>query len=178
MAAQQDQKMFGDDINSTPLTSLQPVMTSKADAGNVPLEPPVYNPTVPAEEKRFADTRRTVRFADTRRTEQQQQRQRYYPQQQQRQRYYPQQQQYVQQPQQQQPQQQPPPQKKKLLELLGAYGQHMVVFALVFVVVWYYSKFAATSYLGNGTGYVSLMGGLLLASASSGVYGVSKHLLG
>ena len=156
MAAQQDQKMFGDDINSTPLTSLQPVMTSKADAGNVPLEPPVYNPNVPpAEEKR-------VRFADDvqQQPRHQQPRQRYYPQH------------YTQ----QQPQQQPP-KKKKLLELFGLYGQHMVVFALVFAVLWYYSTFAATSYFGNGTGYVSLVGGLLLASASSGVYGVSKHLL-
>jgi hypothetical protein len=171
MAAQQDQKMFGDDINSTPLTSLQPVMTSKADAGNVPLEPPVYNPNVPpAEEKRFAeDARRTVRFAEHTDTRQQRHHQ---P----RQRYYPQQQQYIQQ-QPQQPQQPPPQKKKKLLELLGTYGQHMVVFALVFAVVWYYSTFAATSYFGNGTGYVSLMGGLFLASASSGVYGVSKHLL-
>jgi len=176
MAAQQDQKMFGDDINSTPLTSLQPVMTSKADAGNVPLEPPVYNPNVPpAEEKRFADdARRTVRFAEHTRQQRQQRQQRQH---QPRQRYYPQQQQplYIQQPPEQPPQQ--PQKKKKLLELLGTYGQHMVVFALVFAVMWYYSTFAATSYFGNGTGYVSLMGGLFLASASSGVYGVSKHLL-
>lgn len=155
--------MFGDDINSTPLVSLQqlPAMTSKADTGNVPLEPPVYNPNVPVGKEK-----KRVRFAD-------EQRQRRQPQQ--RQRYYPSQQQqplYIQQPEQ-------PQEKKKgrIVELLGVYGQHVVVFALVFAVIWYYSKFAATSYFGNGTGYVSLMGTLFLASLASGVYGVSKQVL-
>lgn len=164
--AQQEQKLFGDDINSTSLASLQqlPAMTSKADGGNVPLEPPVYNPSVPVEEKR-------VRFEETQQHHPQPQRQHHRP------RYQQQQQQQYYQPPPPPPPLVEPPKKRKIVELLGTYGQHMIVFALVFAILWYYSTFASTSYFGNGTGYVSVIGGLLLASISSGIFGISKHLL-
>jgi hypothetical protein len=175
MAQQQDtQKLFGDDINSTALTNLQqlPVMTSKADTGNVPLELPVYNPNMPIEEKR-------VRFSNPpeqkpkphRRRLPQPRRPQSQPQ------FLPPQPQFLP----PQPQFLPPqPQKteSRILNFLGSYRQHLVVFVMVFAVLWYYSTLAATSYFGNGTGYVSLMGGIFLASASSTIYGVTQHVFG
>lgn len=76
----------------------------------------------------------------------------------------------------------PPPvapveKKKKIFELLGAYSQHITVFALILAVLWYYAKFTTFPYFGNGAGYVSAFGSVALAIGASGVFGVVKHVV-
>lgn len=163
MAQQQETSMFGDDINSTPIAKLQiPVMTSKADSGAPPLEPPVYNPTVEQQPKR-------VRFEDPPVKPLHQQPKPEPPRYQRPMYMYP-------------PPPPPPapaqqPEKKKFVKLLGAYSHHLVVFGLIVGLLWYYGKFASFQYMGNGAGHLSVLGIVALAGSSAGIYGLAKHLL-
>lgn len=183
MSQQQDSGIFGDDINSTPISKLQqiPMMTSKSDPGMAPVEPPVYNPTVEVQQQqkrvsfaseddvydeKEAKKERRHRRRESRRDQQQQWRGPPVPQ------YYP--------------QLAPPPmplappapahKTKKILEVLHVYGHRLVVFVLFMAVLWYYQKLASFPYIG-ANGYVSAVGSFGVALAASGVYGIVESLM-
>jgi hypothetical protein len=184
MAQQQQDSMFGDDINSTPIAKLQqmPAMTTKAEMG--PVEPPVYNPTVELQQQqkhvRFADDDdyeddyirdKSKKKKDRRHRKHRHKSRDLYPMAAQ---YYPQYPVAAPVP--------PPvaeaavPKKTKVLELLHTYGHRAVVFALFVGVLWYYRKLASFPYVGSN-GYVTTVGTLGIALAASGIYGVIESLL-
>ena len=194
MAAPQQDTMFGDDINSTPLTKLQqmPAMSSKNDPGAPgPLEPPVYSPTVqlehpqhpapppPPKQVRFQDDdlqndlqndRRLQKDRRSRRREREQRKQR------DQYRYMMPPQPVYQFPPQQQ--QQPPAKAAKLAVLLRSYGHPLLVFALVLVVLWYHPRVAGMPYLGapGGAG-LSTLGKVAAAFCAAGAYGALESLV-
>lgn len=183
MSQQQDNNsMFGDDINSTPISKLQqiPMMTSKSDPGMAPVEPPVYNPTVEDQQRQ---QQKRVTFAleddvyDEKEAKKKRRHRRRHHRDQQQQQWVPPVPQYY-------PQLAPPPvppapvhKTKKILEVMQVYGHRLVVFVMFMVVLWYYRKIASFPYVGGGNGYVSTMGSVGVALAASGVYGIVESLL-
>lgn len=179
MSQQQDSGMFGDDINSTPISKLQqiPMMTSKSDAGMAPVEPPIYNPTVEVqqpqkrvtfvEEEDDDDVYHEKRAKKERRRHRHREKQQWAPQ------YYPQLQ--VAPPVPQQPIQEK--KTKKIFEMLHVYGHRLVVFVLFMAVLWYYRKLATFPYIGSDDGYVNVIGSLGLSIAASGIYGIIESLM-
>jgi hypothetical protein len=177
MSQQQDTGLFGDDINSTPISKLQqiPMMTSKSDPGMVPVEPPVYNPTVdlPQQPKRVTFADESDSDDSKRKSKKREKRHRH--------RHEPQivPQYYMMPP--------PPPaaampseptsKKKRVFEVLQQYGHRLIIFVLVMAVLWYYRKLATFPYVGNGVGYVSTLGSAGIALAVSGTYGIIESLL-
>lgn len=181
MSQQQDSGMFGDDINSTPISKLQqiPMMTSKSDVGMAPVEPPIYNPTVEVQQqqKRVTfveeeddddDIYHEKRAKKERRRHRHREKQQWAPQ------YYPQLQMMA-----PPPVQEPVQEKKtkKVLELLRVYGHRLVVFVLFMAVLWYYRKLATFPYIGSDDGYVNVIGSLGLSIAASGIYGIIESLM-
>lgn len=166
MAAESSSNVFGDDINATPLSklSLTPKMTSRSDSGGA-VAPPVYNPTIEADEK----PQKKVRFDDS--VERQQQRigkRRYYA---------PSPAAYRPPP--AAPQQQPAalPKKKRLVELMASYSHLLVVIVLVAAILWYYPKLSAMPYVGGSYGSLSVFGIALVACSAGGLYGVAEHVI-
>jgi len=185
MAAPQQDTMFGDDINSTPLTKLQqmPAMSSKNDPGAPgPLEPPVYSPTVqlehpqhsappPPKQGRFQDDdlqadRRQDRRSRRREREQRDKYRYMMPPPPVYQLHPP------------APQQPPPAKSAKLAVLLRSYGHPLLVFALVLVVLWYHPRVAGMPYLGTPEGAgLSTLGKVAAAFCAAGAYGALESLV-
>lgn len=185
MSQQDNNSIFGDDINSTPISKLQqiPMMTSKSDAGMAPIEPPMYNPTVETQQQKrvtfaedddvYDDKRaKKERRHHRKKSHYQEQQQQWAPPQ-----YYPQ----LQLPQQIQPPPPAPPiqekKTKKVLELLQVYGHRIVVFVLFIAILWYYRKLASFPYIGTGDGYINVVGSVGISLAASGIYGIIESLL-
>jgi hypothetical protein len=171
------QSVFGDDINSTPVSKLtmppQPTVQSKA--GQPPLEAPVYSPDVPERSRHVTfDDRDYVREIPAREKSRHRRGSR----------------RYVAPPQPQQPVQQPyydlrplppaPPAPRTKLQraadLLRAWGHQLAVFAIVLAALWNYARMASWPYVGNGAALTSL-GTVAISLSVAGVYGVIKHVI-
>ena len=172
--------VFGDDINSTPVSKIQlpPMSMSSKNDGSGPLQMPVYKPEVD-----MGDHQRRVSFDDT---------------------------QYVREipgrrerkhrssrsrsrrddddgrdgswgQQMQQMLVQPPveekPKRKKIFELAARYGHAFAVFFLTLIVLWYYPRISTMPYMGSGAGGLSVLGIFGVSFAVSGVYGVVEAIV-
>lgn len=155
---------FGDDINSTPIASIQqPAMSSRKDAP--PVEPPVYDPNVSFPEERH------VRFDIPEKTHKKKKKHR-------RERRDHREPQYMWQPPPVPPAPVPPPpsKKKKLLEFLMSHSHAMVVFALTALVLWYLPRIANLPYLGGAEG-LSTVGIAFTAVAVAVAYSIFETLV-
>lgn len=162
---QQQTSIFGDDINSTPISNLQPMqpmVQTKKDAP--PVEPPIYDPNPPApiakrvhfEEPVYKKPRKEKRnvvapplvpeYASLFH-------QQFNP---------------------------PPvpeaPKPRKIVQLLESYGTYMTVFALVVVALWYMPRVAAMPYVGTGSG-LSILGIIAVALGVASSFGIISSVL-
>ena len=172
--------MFGDDINSTPISKLTmpPMsMTSKADTPGGPLAPPVYSPDIPQQQpQQFQEQEqpRRVSFDDvdyvreipSRRKKRHAPPQHYWD------------------PRGAAPAPPPPPpppaqakKSKRVLRLLSAYAHPLAVFALVLVLLWYLPKVAQWPYLGSQYGGLSVVGCLAASAAVALAYGIVESIM-
>lgn len=161
-----DQSVFGDDINSTLVSKLQPAVHSKRN--DAPLDPPIYNPDPPIEEKQ-------VRFAD----EQPKQQLRRPPQKRPPPRRPPQKRVYY------APLVEPPPYIKEpepetkasvLSKLIDQYGKHAVIFVLILVCLYMYPRISSVPYMGNAL-RMSWLGILITAGSATGINAVTSKVL-
>ena len=170
--------MFGDDINSTPISKLTmpPAMTvtSKADTPGGPLAPPVYSPTLPPPQQQqqqpqqqFHDERR-VSFDDVDYVREIPSR---------RKRHLPPQHRWDPRGSTPAPPPAPKSKKKRVLRLLSAYAHPLAVFALVLILTWYLPAVAQWPYLGSQYGGLSVVGCLAAAAAVALAYGIVESIV-
>lgn len=153
----QQASIFGDDINSTPITKLQPMVQTKKDA--LPVEPPMYDPNPPA-----PPVPKRVRFEEPEQTRPRSKtkdpsyanmfHQQFAP----------------------PPPPPPPPKPRKIVQLFESYGTYMIVFVLVAIALWYAPKISTMPYLGTGHG-LSILGTLALSTAVSTSFGIVSSVM-
>ena len=171
-----NQTPFGEDINATPLTKLQPTVSTKKDM--TPLDMPVYNPRIETEPAydESEPPEKQVRFARpvARRPPQQRRPHRRIDERKRFQKPTATFRRSIGPP----PVSAPAPEEKthKVARFLQDYGGRILVFVLVLLVVFLYQKMIAVPYIGNGQ-RVTFIGSVFLASAASGVWGLAGAFL-
>lgn len=172
---QSKDSVFGDDINSTPISKLQPMVSSNKGR---PLEVPVYDPSV--EQTQTAVKPKPKHKTKKQRTSTKQQKIKtppdglypngLYPN-----GLYP----NALYPNALYPAPQPTEQtqtRKRLFVYFERYKHQLGVFALVMALLWYLPKLATLPYVG-GTPTLSTTGKAVAALVLAGVYGVYKHIV-
>jgi len=173
---------FGDDINATPLSKLQPSIVSKKDMG--PIDMPTYNPSIPEDPE--PPQQRRVQFASQTKGKQRPVKYRK-PQRAQRPREFRRtsmdnsmddsmNDSMNQRFQFQQPTSPPKEKTHRAVQFLSDYGGRIFVFVLILLVLFMYPKVAIVPYIGNGN-KVTFLGSVFLASAASGAYGLGSAFL-
>lgn len=168
-----DDSVFGDDTNATPLTKLNipQVTTTK---GQPPLEPPVYNATVPQpppppppqqqqEPPMQQREQKHVRFDDVPMM--------YAP---------PPPPVYEHHPRHDPRHDLPPPPSSrrmgKMADFMATYAHRILVFVVVCLCLWWYRPVARLPYLGDGE-HVSILGVGAMGLLASSMYGIGAYLL-
>lgn len=173
------ESVFGDDINSTPVSKLQPAMHSKKN--DAPLDVPVYNPDPPVEEKkvRFEEPPQQRPIPKKRPPPKRPPPRRPPPQRQFRE---PPTRQYREPPMYYDPPpvvENPPPVETKMSALsrvINSYGKHAVVFFMIVLCLYMYPKIASIPYFGN-TIRMSWIGILITASGAAGINAMTSTVL-